>query len=133
MRTIFNYFFLVFYGLGSFILPSGDFQLLKDLPCAYQHCKATEHSDMTPLDFITDHLLNFDTIFDDHDHGDEQKPHTPFHTYSHIVVTVFQTCPPTIVRFTSQSNIPIKNSFDFKIHFISQSHLNQVFRPPIFT
>jgi hypothetical protein len=128
---MFNYLFLVFYTSGSFLLPSGDFSLLKDISCAYHHCKSTEHSDMTPLDFVTDHLLNFDSIFDDHEHGDDQKPHKPFHTYSHIVVTVFQNCPPTIVMITSAHKILSRNSFDLRRQFISQSHLSQVFRPPI--
>ena len=40
----------------------------------YKHCKSTEDKDMTPLDFITDHLINIDGIFDKHDNEDEQKP-----------------------------------------------------------
>lgn len=131
MKSIFNYFFLVFYTSGSLLLPSGDFSVLKDISCAYHHCKTTEHNDMTALDFITDHLLNFDIIFDDHDDGDDQKPHTPFHTYSHIVVTVFQECAPSIVRATTHHIVLTKISFDFKNQFPYQSHLSQVFRPPI--
>src|SRR5437868_5797201 len=55
----------------------GDFSALKDLPGMYRHCKATEDKDMTPLDFLTDHLVNIDGIFDKHDHGDAQRPHNP--------------------------------------------------------
>ena len=54
-----------------------DFSVLKDIPEIYSHCKATEDKDMAPLDFITDHLVNIDGIFDHHDNGDDQKPHAP--------------------------------------------------------
>ena len=55
----------------------------------YQHCKATEDKDMTPLDFITDHLINIDGIFDKHDNGDEQKPHTPIQLHRTLAQTIF--------------------------------------------
>ena len=53
----------------------------------YQHCKTTEDPDMSPIDFITDHLINIDGLFDKHEKGDEQKPHLPMtvrHTNSII-------------------------------------------------
>ena len=58
-------------------MPMGDFSSITDLPAMYRNCKATEDKDMTPLDFITDHLVDIDCIFDAHENGDEQKPHTP--------------------------------------------------------
>ena len=45
----------------------GDFSMLNELPEMYSHCKATEDKDMTPLDFITDHLVNIDGLFDKHE------------------------------------------------------------------
>ena len=62
---------LLYYTFGSLILPDGDFSVLPDLPKMYQHCKETEHPDLTIFDFITDHLLNIDGLFDAHDDGDE--------------------------------------------------------------
>jgi hypothetical protein len=59
-------------------LPEGDFSLLSQLPALYQHCKVTEDADMDLVDFITDHLINIDCIFDKHLPGDDQKPHQPF-------------------------------------------------------
>ena len=50
--------------------------MLNEIPEMYHHCKSTEDKDMTPLDFITDHLVNIDGLFDKHENGDEQKPHT---------------------------------------------------------
>lgn len=69
--------FVSFFVAGLIILPQGDFRILGSLEAMYVHCKSTEDKDLTPLDFITDHLLDLDCIFDQHDHGDEQKPHTP--------------------------------------------------------
>lgn len=55
----------------------GDFSMFVNLPSMYKHCHDTEDKDMTPIDFVTDHLVNIDGVFDKHDNGDEQKPHTP--------------------------------------------------------
>ena len=75
MNRPFASFLLVYYACGAFLL-GGNFSLLADLPAMYTHCKATEDKDMTPLDFITDHLVNVDALFDRHPAGDEQRPHS---------------------------------------------------------
>jgi hypothetical protein len=74
---VFLSFFLLYWALGMLIFPGGDFSALKDLPQQYEYCRETEDKDMTFLDFITDHLVNFDGLFDKHEEGDEQKPHKP--------------------------------------------------------
>ncbi|MGV9004565.1 hypothetical protein [Flavobacterium sp.] len=82
---------LLYYLLGTFLLPMGDFATLQDLPKMYENCKAKEDKDMTLADFITDHLLNIDGIFDKHEQGDEQKPHkaTGF-TFNHSITQLCQ-------------------------------------------
>ncbi|MBX7094726.1 MAG: hypothetical protein K1X56_08400 [Flavobacteriales bacterium] len=75
MQKAILYLLLSFYSLGVFLLPKGDFSYLAELPEMYHHCKSQEDKDMTWVDFISDHLINFDGIFDAHNHGDEQKPH----------------------------------------------------------
>jgi hypothetical protein len=72
----------IYYAFGIFCLPMSNFSALKDLPQMYQHCKATEDKDMAPFDFLTDHLINIDGIFDKHDNGDTQKPHNPSPAHS---------------------------------------------------
>jgi hypothetical protein len=64
--------------ISTICAPGGDFSLLSQLPVLYEHCKSAEDPDMNLLDFITDHLLNIDGIFDKHLPGDDQKPHQPF-------------------------------------------------------
>lgn len=75
---------LLFYFLfGTFCLPMGNFSEISNLSEMYRHCKLTEDKDMSLADFITDHLINIDSLFDQHKNGDEQKPHHPT-TTSHF-------------------------------------------------
>ena len=77
MQRIAALFLLGYFGLGSMILPLGDFRTLADIPKMYVHCQTVEDTDMNAWDFVKDHLLNWDSLFDKHDNGDKQKPHTP--------------------------------------------------------
>ena len=77
MKQIGIILFVSFYTLGTFILPLGNFSVLVDLPAMYRHCKMYEDKDLTPIDFITDHLICLDSLIDSHSNGDEQKPHQP--------------------------------------------------------
>ncbi|MEP7171088.1 MAG: hypothetical protein ABI855_17100 [Bacteroidota bacterium] len=111
-------------------LPVGDFAALKDLPEMYRHCKATEDKDMTPLDFITDHLINIDGIFDKHDNGDEQKPHSPSPTQhnSHSIFFCLTNFAFTITDFQPVEVKPLIASGSF---FYSD-YISKILRPPIF-
>lgn len=130
MVKVINIFLLAFYSFGTLCLPTGNFSALQELPEMYQHCKATEDKDMTPLDFITDHLLNLDGIFDKHNSGDEQKPHSPIHNQPISQITAFQ--------FRSGFNFKIAHIFfEKKLYFfhsdnfIKSGYISNVFRPPI--
>ncbi|MEJ7694386.1 hypothetical protein [Daejeonella sp.] len=125
-----NIFLLVFYSFGSSCLPLADFSLLQYLPEMYQHCKATEDKDMAPLDFLTDHLINIDSLFDRHSNGDEQKPHSPLQNQhiSHFVV--FQI--PTVLGLNSTNTFFVKQSYLFCFDlFVKSEYISKVFRPPI--
>ncbi|CAN5430587.1 hypothetical protein BH11BAC2_BH11BAC2_17370 [soil metagenome] len=89
-RHIIALIILSYFSFGTFCLPNGDFAAIDELPEMYNHCKAFEDNDMTPFDFITDHLINIDCLFDNHDNGDQQKPHSPF-TFHHITPQLFFT------------------------------------------
>lgn len=71
--------FLVYWVGGMLLLPNMDFSALQDFSGQNRHCKETEDKDMTVLYFITDHLINIDSIFDKHPNGDEQKLQKSFH------------------------------------------------------
>lgn len=119
-----------YYSLGTICLPMGNFSAIAELPEMYRHCKATEDKDMTPFDFITDHLINIDGLFDKHDNGDEQKPHQPIQNehYSQLIafqfVSAFTFCA---TNFFVEKNInPIRSD-----NFIPSDYISKIFRPPI--
>ena len=109
----------------------GSFSILPDLPKMYSNCKANEDKDMTPFDFVTDHLLNLDGILDKHDNGDEQKPHTPIQTQNHSQITLFQFISPFKFKMNLIKNIePKKIIYSFETLSVS-SYTSKVFHPPI--
>ncbi|MBK9718628.1 MAG: hypothetical protein IPO85_14170 [Saprospiraceae bacterium] len=95
----------------------------------YRQCKATEDKDMTPFDFITDHLVNIDSIFDKHENGDEQKPHTPnqaqHHGQTHVTFIAYFAFK--ITTFHSYVVKPTLSTEDF----IQSDYISKIFRPPI--
>jgi len=75
MRIVFITLFGFYFLLGAVCLPGGNFALVGQLPKMYAECKAHEDKDMNLIDFVTDHLICIDAIFDSHQGNDEQKPH----------------------------------------------------------
>ena len=133
MKKIAHIFLLIYYTFGTIFLPMSDFSTLNDLPKMYEHCKATEDKDMTVIDFVTDHLVNIDNLFDNHDNGDEQKPHkTVDVTIHHTVCQMFQEIK-TIefknnTQFVSYNQLKISN---YKNSLYSFNIMASIFRPPI--
>lgn len=126
-------FLLIYFAFGNLVLPFGDFSILPELPKMYSNCKATEHHDMNPFDFITDHLINIDGLFDAHDNGDEQKPHQPFPLQHHNFQV--QYCLPALPEVSLERRVamplqkrilPIHEAFA-----LSSAHLGCIFKPPI--
>ena len=110
-------------------MPKGDFSTLVELPAMYKHCKATEDKDLTVFDFLTDHLINLDGLFDKHENGDEQKPHSPFQFHNSIAQTVLIEHKISISYFMTiafEKDVPT-----FSDNFKSSNYLQSVFRPPI--
>ena len=127
----FNIFFTYFYLFVTFCLPQGNFASIQDLPNMYRHCKATEDKDMTILDFITDHLINIDGLFDKHNDGDEQKPHRPV-TSEHNGQLMF--CYPNYSFTTKHFNFSIEvEVLLYPVSFHPTSFIAKIFRPPIIT
>lgn len=134
MKIILAKFLVIFYSLGTMFLPMGDFSAIGDLPKMYEHCKATEDKDMTPMDFITDHLINIDGMFDKHQNGDEQKPHKPFEYSIHYPISQFiQEFKYFDFKnqktFVSSDQIKISN---YKNTLYNYNVISSIFRPPIF-
>ena len=107
----------------------GDFSMLNELPEMYSHCKATEDKDMTPLDFITDHLVNIDGLFDKHENGDKQKPHSPIQNHHHGITIV------SFINYYSFSITPVLSAevepLISLINFSPSKIISKLLRPPI--
>ena len=129
MKKIVYLFLLVFYSFGTFCLPLGDFSVIADLPQMYHHCKTTEDKDMSPIEFVTDHLLNIDGLFDGHQHGDAQKPHRPLQ-HNHPTQTVFSYIATYNITFTEIIEKQTKPT-PYKTDFILSDYITKIFRPPV--
>ena len=129
MKKIVYLFLLVFYSLGTICLPLGDFSVLADLPQMYKHCKSVEDKDMTPIEFVTDHLLNVDGMFDCHASGDAQKPHQPLQ-HNHPTQTVCSFIATYNITYTEIIERKIEPTL-YKIDFTLSDYTVTIFRPPI--
>ena len=120
----------VYLFFGCIFLPEGDFGFLAELPAMYHQCQANEHKDMNLADFITDHLINIDGVFDSHDKGDAQKPHHPFHFNHNVSISIVRHFPVISSFFILLS--PLKETQIFSIeNLLSFELISNVFRPPI--
>lgn len=130
MKKAVNILLLFFYAFGSLFLPMGDFSLINDMPEMYRHCKATEDKDMKALDFISDHILNLDGLFDKHDKGDEQKPHNPLpHNHNLQTTGFFLAYFPFAFTYFQITDVNLLRPYKL---FYSTDYITKIFRPPIF-
>ncbi len=120
---------LLFYAAGVLLLPGGDFGLLRDLPSMYAQCKATEDKDMTPLDFLTDHLTCFDALIDNHPPGDEQRSHTPPPNVRVIMPLVVEA--RSLPSVSSMPSECLDITFNTRPDLYRHHHSSLVFRPPV--
>ena len=135
LKQLFYIFLFVYYTLGVICLPLGNFSTIIHLPQMYNHCKATEDPNLNLGDFIVEHLMNLDGIFEPHEteEEDSDKPHQ--------MVDFFQNNPITPIKEKIE-DFEFKNSngifsFDkkpsciFKNQIYSYNHRHSIFRPPI--
>jgi hypothetical protein len=119
---------LGYYLFSSFCLPSGNFSALRELPELYRNCKQTEHADMNLFDFITDHLLNIDGLFDEHAPGDDQKPHQ--HLPTHLQMLQLSILAQPIKISVSVPQI-LRHQSEPPFSFLTSNYLAEILRPPI--
>ncbi len=133
MKSAFKIVIVFYYSVGTLLLPMSDFSTLQDIPKMYTSCKEHEHEDMTLLDFITDHLINIDGIFDKHDNGEGQKPHKHFHFNHNNTLNLFFQEYSTFEfkpnTFRIETVVLVSN---YRKSIYSFSHIYLNFRPPIF-
>ena len=121
----------MYWVLGMMLLPEGEFSRIGDIADQYKNCKKTEDIDMTCLDFITDHIIDIDGIFDKHQNGDAQKPHKALQTNHHNhFSTYFSSYKASkLMRKTFVDLIVYHESFDKNHYFFRFSP--DIFRPPL--
>ncbi len=111
----------------------GNFSVLPLLPEMYENCKMNEDHDMSFFDFFTDHLLNFDGIFDKHENGDEQKPHTPIKNWHNPQISLYQLIIPYSLKKNNILFPETKEPFFETKNLLVSNFISKVFRPPIAT
>lgn len=129
MKQGYTILLLIYFVAGAIMLPLGDFSVLPSLPSMYRHCKTFEHPDMTPVEFITDHLINIDGVFDKHEGDDDQRPHNPEgegYTIAHIfyLIPMGQNVPRDV-------ELPITVKWKPSVVNYQDGVKPSVFRPPI--
>ncbi len=129
MNKLLSLFLLSYYSIGVFCLPLGEFSFLRDLPAMYQHCQSAEDKDMNCFDFITDHLINIDGLFDEHDQQDEQRPHSPLRTTIHAQQTIYDSIQAE--PFPEPTHSTIKNTFFQKDDQLTTEPNSEIFHPPV--
>jgi hypothetical protein len=128
MKRLLLTFFCLYYFFGAFFLPEGDFSMMTELSEMYHHCQATEDKDMTPLDFITDHLINIDSVFDTHEGNDDQNPHH-FTIHIHLISFVVKDIKFSLMDiFLHLEDSP---TFIYSSPFVATDYVCGIFRPPI--
>lgn len=121
-------FFLSLYYLSGNILLQGNFAALQELPDMYAQCKTEEDPDMNLFDFVTDHLLNLDGLFDAHGDDDHQKPHQPVPFHHHNPFWTF-----AILDHSDMLRFPESNLTQPAISFSDGdpvAYHSDIFRPP---
>jgi hypothetical protein len=128
---------MAIYCTGTLLSPMGDLSCAKDMSGIYAQCKA-EDPDMNIPDFIFEHLLNLETVFEhfenDADEKDGDKPHRPFQNLQSMSQTLVIVSRPLQIE-------PSQTLFHQKLekiyapgadNFIRTAFLTEVFHPPSF-
>lgn len=96
----------------------------------YLQCSAEDH-DITPLDFVFEHVLNFECVIN-YFEGEDEEEHQPFRTVESaspasvsIPASLF-ICNSPIAYFSDRLTYPVRNT-DYSSSEFSQD----IFHPPI--
>lgn len=125
---------LIIFLLGIGITQPGGILQSFDVHERYAHCTTEDH-DITPLDFVFEHLLNLESIVNliegEHHYNGDDHPHDPFQ----LAQTVLETTIGLPHRLSFEMNYPL---FVQGIQYPKQDqdiHLSQfyssILRPPI--
>jgi hypothetical protein len=115
---------------GTMLLPEGDFSTLPDLPKMYADCKNLEDPDMDLPDFITEHLLEVDGIFEQNTIPEpDEKPHQPVQFHHQFVQISFASRQFRVELH--QPVITVRQLATQTAEVYLAGYTVSVFRPPI--
>jgi hypothetical protein len=112
----------------------GDFALLKELPQQFQHCKATEDSDLNIFEFLTEHVSPIGLLLEGNEHEAEDEGDVPHQPVQSTTAGQLMAFVITQFSFTISVHQPeaVQHHFTFENNFTS-IYSSQLFRPPIVT
>ena len=127
--------FILFYSAGTLLCPMGDFSCTKNIAQEYNQCKG-EDADIDAFDFVFEHLLNLESLFDQFEtktpEEKNDKPHQPFQqiqSLSQMPVVVSKhlhiESGPAYVASYQRAVYPL-----CKDDLIPSGFLTEVFHPP---
>lgn len=96
----------------------------------YQQCSIEDH-DITPLDFVFEHLLNFECVIN-YFTGEDEEEHQPFKTIEYSAPIAVTIPKPVCIIFTQHSYWSIRAIYP--VHntgFFSSNYYADIFHPPI--
>ena len=131
MRKLVYLLFSTYFVAGMLVLQKSDLFIPHDLPDIYGHCKALENLEITPLDFITDQLLDLDNIFDLNNCNDPQKPHQTPQVNHETCNDIFLVTEISLVfhkPMLPEQNISVRST-----DFNPDGFIGNIFHPPIFS
>lgn len=119
---------MLLHGLVFLLQPIGDPSSF-NFKEMYQQCAAEDH-DITPLDFVFEHLLNFECIINLFE-GESEDEHQPFHTVESATPFAVVIPRPITLAFSPQAYLA--DRIKYPLHnaiFLSSNFELDIFRPP---
>jgi hypothetical protein len=123
---------MLYYSLGSLFFPTGSLSYTLNLREMYRQC-SLEDTDITPVDFVFEHLLNLEDIIAHFEHEEhEDKPHQPSFTINPSPAVAL-----TVNRLAAVFSTP--RNYDYEARrfpmlpeiFLPAAPVSKIFRPPI--
>lgn len=96
----------------------------------YQQCSIEDH-DITPLDFVFEHLLNFECVIN-YFEGENEEEHQPFQTTESSTLIVATIPKITSINFSKHVYFVDRTIYMVcDTGFLSSNFYSDIFHPPI--
>jgi hypothetical protein len=130
VKRLVSGFLVCLFLVSSFILPLGDFSLMRDIPNMYRnYTKITTDEELGVLDFVGDYLMHGKELFGNNAH-DKPQTNTNNVQFQHQANPLLAEIPLIVFRLV---NLP-QNRAAQPISNILQAttdYQNECFRPPL--